>query len=52
MDGYKQKRLQKIVGKFLYYAIAIDPTMLVALNTLTAVQTKPTVLTAKKPLNL
>ena len=27
LDGNNQKRLQKIVGKFLYYAIAIDPTI-------------------------
>ena len=42
-----QRRLQKIVGKFLYYARAIEPTMLMALNSLAAVQTKPTIETAK-----
>ena len=31
------KRRQKIVGKFLYYARAIDPTMVMVLNSLVAV---------------
>ena len=33
---------RKIVGKFLYYAISTDPTMLLALNSLATVHTKPT----------
>ena len=48
LDENNQKRLQKIVGKFLYYARAIDPTILMALNSLSAVQTKPKIGTAKK----
>ena len=32
LDENNQKRLQKIVGKFLYNARAIDPTMLMALK--------------------
>ena len=48
LDENNQKRLQKIVGKFLYYARAIDPTMLMALNSLAAVQTKPKIETAKQ----
>ena len=48
MDENNQKRLQKIVEKFLYYAIAIYPTMLMALNSLTVVHTKPTIETAKQ----
>ena len=40
--------IQKIVGKFLYYARAIDPTMLMALNSLAAVQTNPKIVTAKQ----
>ena len=40
LDENKQKRLHKIVGKFLYYAGAIDPTMLIKLNPLAAVQKK------------
>ena len=38
-----KKRLEKIVGKFLYYARSIDSTMVMALNSLVAVQTKSTV---------
>ena len=48
MDEYNQKRLQKIVGKFLYYAIAIDPAMLMALNALAAFQTNPKIEIAKQ----
>jgi Reverse transcriptase (RNA-dependent DNA polymerase) len=36
------KRLQQIVGTFLYYARAIDSTMLVALGTLASAQTRAT----------
>ena len=36
------KRLQQIIGVFLYYARAVDSTMLVALGTLAAAQTKAT----------
>ena len=48
MDEYNQKILQKMVGKFLYYARSIYPTMLMALNSLEAVQTPPTIETAKQ----
>ena len=48
LDEYKQKRLQKIVGKLLYYARSIDPTMLMALNSLAAAQKRPTIETAKQ----
>ena len=48
MDKNNQKSLQKIVGKFLYYAKSIDPTMLVSLNSLAAVQTKPKIETTKQ----
>ena len=41
LDENDQKILQNILGKFLYYAWAIDPTMLITLNSLVAVQTKP-----------
>jgi hypothetical protein len=34
--------LQKITGKFLYYACAVDPTMLVTLSALASQQTKGT----------
>ena len=48
LDEYNQKRLQKIVGKLLYYARSIDPTMLMSLNSLAAVQTKPKTETTKQ----
>jgi hypothetical protein len=41
-------RIQQIVGTFLYYARAVDPTMLVALNDIGASQSKPTANTAKR----
>ena len=48
MDENNQKIRQKIVGKFLYYARAIDPTMLMVINSLAAVQTKKTIETTKQ----
>ena len=48
LDEYNQKRLQKIVGKFLYYDKAIDPTMLMTINSLAAVQTNSKIETAKQ----
>jgi hypothetical protein len=41
------KRIQEIVGTFLYYARAVDPTMLVALNDIGSQQSKPTAVTAQ-----
>jgi hypothetical protein len=40
-------RLQQIIGVFLYYARAVDSTMLVALGTLAAAQTVTTTNTTK-----
>ena len=48
LDDNNQKRLQKIVGKFLYYARAVYPTMLMALKPLAEMHTKPKIETAKK----
>ena len=48
MDDNNKKRLQNIVGKFLYYAKKVDPTMLVGMNSLEAVQTKPTIKSSKQ----
>ena len=48
LDESDQKRLQKIFVKYLYYTKAIDPTMLMALKPLAAVQTKSTIETAKQ----
>ena len=42
------QRVQSITGTFLYYSRAIDPTMLVALNEIAAVQSKPTIKTIGK----
>jgi hypothetical protein len=36
------KELQEIVGVFLFYARAVDPTMLTAINKIASRQTKPT----------
>ena len=48
MDENNQKRLLKIIGKFLYYARSIDPTILMVLKSLAEVQTKPTIETVKQ----
>ena len=48
MDKNNQKILQKIGGNFLYYAISTDPTALVELSSLTALQKKPTIETEKQ----
>ena len=42
LDKLGIKRLQQVVGTLLFYARAVDPTMLVALGTLAAQQTKGT----------
>ena len=41
LDENNQKRLHNTVGKLLYYARSIDPTILMALNSLAAAHTKP-----------
>ena len=48
LDKNNQKRLQNIVGKLLYYTRYMDPTMLMELNSLAAVQKNPTIETAKQ----
>ena len=48
MDENNQKRLQKFVGKFLYYTRAIDPEILMELKSLAVVQTRPPIETAKQ----
>jgi len=47
LDPKGIKKLQEIIGTLLYYARAIDNTMLVALGTLAAAQTKGTRATVK-----
>ena len=48
LDDNNQKRLYKIVGNFLYSSRAVDSTVLMALNSLAEVQTKPVIKTAKQ----
>ena len=38
----RKRRIQKIIGTFLYYSRALDCTMIPALNTLTEQQSSPT----------
>ena len=45
LDPAGVKRLQEVVGTLLYYARAVDSTMLVALGTLASAQTKATAAT-------
>ena len=40
LDENIQKQLHKIVGKLLYYARAMNPKILMALNSLVAVNVK------------
>jgi hypothetical protein len=46
LDDDGNKQLQRLTGKFLYYARAVDNTMLVALSALASHQTKGTAKTA------
>ena len=48
LDTEGIKRVQSIVGSFLYYARAIDNTILVALNEIAAAQAAPTQQTNEK----
>ena len=48
LDCNNKRRLQKIAGKFIYYSRAVDPTMLMALNSLSVMQKKPTIVTVKQ----
>jgi hypothetical protein len=47
MDSSEKTRLQEVIGTLLYYARAIDSSMLVSLGTLAAAQTKGTAETTK-----
>ena len=47
-DKNETKRIQKIVGSFLYYARAIDSTILPALSEISTLQAHPTQNTKKK----
>eukprot|EP00957_Ditylum_brightwellii_P124117 9461674-Ditylum_brightwellii.AAC.1 len=47
LDKKGHRLIQSIIGTFLYYARAVDPTILVALNDLGTQQSAPTVKTKK-----
>ena len=42
LDDAGKKRIQQVVGSFLYYARAVDPTILMALSDIASQQNKPT----------
>jgi hypothetical protein len=42
LDEAGKKRIQQIVGSFLYYAHAVDPTILMALSAIASQQSAPT----------
>jgi hypothetical protein len=42
LDAAGKRRMQQIVGSFLYYARAVDPTILMALSAIAAQQSAPT----------
>ena len=41
LDEPGRKRIQKVIGSFLYYGRAVDPTTLAALSEITGHQSKP-----------
>ena len=45
------KHVQAVTGTFLYYSYALDHTMIVALNDITAVKSKPTQNTLKNTID-
>jgi hypothetical protein len=47
LDEAGKKRIQQIVGSFLYYAQAVDPTIVMALSELSSQQSAPTKNTMK-----
>ena len=48
LTSTESKELQEIVGVFLFYARAVDPTMLTAINKIASRQSKPTSLIKKE----
>ena len=48
LNDKETKHIQRIVESFLYYARAVDPTILPALNEISYSQASPTKLTTKK----
>jgi hypothetical protein len=52
LPASERTRIQQIIGTLLYYGLAVDPTMLVALGTIAATQSSATVLTAQAVIQL
>ena len=48
LDKHGKKYIQQVVGSFLYYARAIDMTILIALSAIAADQANPTEATLKR----
>jgi hypothetical protein len=48
LDKAGKKRIQQIVGSFLYYAQTVDPTIVMALSDLSSQQSAPTENTMKQ----
>jgi len=48
LDKAGKKRIQGVIGSFLYYARAVDPTILMALSAIAADQANPTERTQKR----
>ena len=48
LNAKETQSIQQITGTFLYYARAVDPTMLVALSAIASMQSKPTVATLER----
>jgi hypothetical protein len=46
------KKIQHLTGTLLYYAIAIDPTLIMPINVLASEQSRATVVTAHKVIKL
>ena len=42
LSAERKTRIQQIIGTFLYYARAVDPTMLTAINKIASQQANPT----------
>ncbi len=48
LDEVGKKHIQQIIGSFLYYARAVDPTIVMALSDLSSQQSAPTKNTMKQ----
>ena len=48
LDANGKHKIQSVVGTFLYYGCAVEPTVLTALINMTTMQSKPTITTLKQ----